>query len=277
MRRARRGAKYLFVYAAVVVVAVWALFPVYWIGSSSIRPQYEMVATPLRYLPQTVTLRSYRAALADSGFTRAIRNTVAVAGLTTLLALATGACAAYAFARFNFRFKRQLFLSIFLLRMVPAFTLAIPLFVTMRALGLIDTIAALVLTHTILVLPVCILIMRTFFENLPVAFEEAAMVDGATRFQAMARIVLPLSAPALTVAAVLSMITSWNDYLFGLLFTLARARTLMVAIADVEGVFFVDYPLIVARGMIGLIPPVVAALMFQRYLIRGLTGGAMVQ
>lgn len=277
MRRARRGAKYLFVYAAVAVVAVWALFPVYWIGSSSIRPQYEMVATPLRYLPQTVTLRSYGAALADGGFTRAIRNTVAVASLTTLLALATGACAAYTFARFNFRFKRPLFVSIFLLRMVPAFTLAIPLFVTMRALGLIDTIAALVLTHTILVLPVCILIMRTFFENLPVAFEEAAMVDGATRFQAMARIVLPLSAPALTVAAVLSMITSWNDYLFGLLFTLARARTLMVAIADVEGVFFVDYPLIVARGMIGLIPPVVAALMFQRYLIRGLTGGAMAQ
>ncbi|MGH2402878.1 MAG: carbohydrate ABC transporter permease [bacterium] len=277
MRRFRRGAKYLFVYAAVAVVAIWTLFPVYWIGSSSIRPQYEMVATPLRYLPQTVTLRNYKAALADAGFTRAIRNTVAVASLTTLLSLATGACAAYAFARFTFPLKRPLFLSIFLLRMIPAFTLAIPLFVTMRALGLIDTIAALVLTHTILVLPVCILIMRTFFENLPVAFEEAAMVDGATRFQAMARVVLPLSAPALAVAGVLSMITSWNDYLFGLLFTLARARTLMVAIADVEGVFFVDYPLIVARGMIGLIPPVVAALMFQRYLVRGLTGGAMVQ
>lgn len=277
MRRFRRGAKYLFVYAAVAVVAIWTLFPVYWIGSSSIRPQYEMVATPLRFLPQTVTLRNYKAALADAGFTRAIRNTVAVASLTTLLSLATGACAAYAFARFTFPLKRPLFLSIFLLRMIPAFTLAIPLFVTMRALGLIDTIAALVLTHTILVLPVCILIMRTFFENLPVAFEEAAMVDGATRFQAMARVVLPLSAPALTVAGVLSMITSWNDYLFGLLFTLARARTLMVAIADVEGVFFVDYPLIVARGMIGLIPPVVAALMFQRYLVRGLTGGAMVQ
>lgn len=277
MRRARRRVKIAFVYAAVAVVAVWALFPIYWIGSSSVRPQYEMVATPLRYLPQTLTLRSYATALGDRGFTRAIRNTIAVATLTTLLALATGASAAYAFARFDFPLKRPLFLSIFLLRMIPAFTLAIPLFVTMRALGLIDTIAALVLTHTILVLPVCILIMRTFFENLPVAFEEAAMVDGATRFQAMARVVLPLSAPALTVAAVLSMITSWNDYLFGLLFTLARARTLMVAIADVEGVFFVDYPLIVARGMIGLIPPVIAALMFQRYLIRGLTGGAMVQ
>lgn len=277
MKRARRGLKYVFVYAAVAVVAAWALFPVYWIGSSSVRPQYEMVATPLRYVPQTWTVSSYRTALTDSGFTRAIRNTVTVATLTTLLALGTGACAAYAFARFTFPLKRPLFLGIFLLRMIPAFTLAIPLFVTMRALGLIDTIAALVLTHTILVLPVCILIMRTFFESLPVAFEEAAMVDGATRFQAMARIVLPLSAPALTVAAVLSMITSWNDYLFGLLFTLARARTLMVAIADVEGVFFVDYPLIVARGMIGLIPPVIAALMFQRYLIRGLTGGAMVQ
>jgi multiple sugar transport system permease protein len=173
--------------------------------------------------------------------------------------------------------KRPLFLAIFLLRMIPAFTLAIPLFVTMRAYGLIDTITALVLTHTLLVLPVSILIMRTFFEGLPVAFEEAAMVDGATRFQAMVRIVLPLSASALVVAAVMSMITSWNDYLFGLLFTLSRARTLMVAIADVEGVFYVDYPLIVARGMIGLIPPVVAALVFQRYLTRGLTSGAMTQ
>lgn len=277
MKRLRRGVKLLFLYAAVAAVALWALFPVWWVGSSSVRPQYEIVETPLTYIPRTVTFRSYAMALEDPAFVRALRNTVTVATLTTLLALATGACAAYAFARFSFPFKRPLFLAIFLLRMIPAFTLAIPLFVTMRAYGLIDTIAALVLTHTILVLPVCILIMRVFFEGLPVTFEEAAMVDGATRFQAMARVVLPLSTPALVVAAVLSMITSWNDYLFGLLFTLTRARTLMVAIADVEGVFYVDYPLIVARGMIGLIPPVIAALVFQRYLVRGLTGGAMTQ
>lgn len=277
MRHTARRLKQLFVYAAVVVVVVWALFPVWWVGTSSIRPQYEIVQTPLHYLPQTVTTRSYGQAFEDPAFVRALKNTIAVAGLTTALAVATGACAAYAFARFTFWGKRPLFLAIFLLRMVPAFTLAIPLFVTLRAYGLIDTILALVLTHTILVLPVCILIMRTFFEGLPVAFEEAAMVDGATRFQSMTRVVLPLSAPALVVAAVLSMITSWNDYLFGLLFTLSRARTLMVAIADVEGAFYVDYPLIVARGMIGLVPPVVAALLFQRYLVRGLTGGAMTQ
>jgi multiple sugar transport system permease protein len=269
--------KYLAVYAGVAILAAWALFPIYWVGSSSIRPQYEIVATPLRYLPQRLTFQGYGTAFGDPAFTRALRNTVAVAGLTTLLALAAGATAAYAFARFEFALKRPLFLAIFLLRMVPAFTLAIPLFVTMRTLGLIDTITALVLTHTTLVLPLCILIMRTFFETLPVSFEEAAMVDGCTRLQAMVRVVLPLSTPALTVAAVLSMITSWNDYLFGLLFTLSRARTLMVAIADVEGAFYVDYPLIVARGMIGLIPPVVAALVFQRYLIRGLTGGALTQ
>ncbi|MGQ0569766.1 MAG: carbohydrate ABC transporter permease [Armatimonadota bacterium] len=277
MKQRRRWFKSLVIYAGVAVLAIWALFPIYWVGSSSIRPQYEIVATPLRYLPQTLTFQSYRAAFEDAAFMRALRNTITVASLTTLLALATGAMAAYAFARFEFPLKRPLFLGIFLLRMVPAFTLAIPLFVTMRALGLIDTLTALVLTHTTLVLPVCILIMRTFFEGLPVAFEEAAMVDGCTRAQAMVRVVLPLSTPALTVAAVLSMITSWNDYLFGLLFTLSRARTLMVAIADVEGAFYVDYPLIVARGMIGLIPPVVAALLFQRYLVRGLTGGAMTQ
>jgi multiple sugar transport system permease protein len=277
MRRRGRHLKLAAVYAGVTVLTIWALFPVYWIGSSSIRPQYEIVATPLRYLPQTVTFRSYVTAFEDPGFTRALRNTIAVAGLTTLLALATGATAAYAFARFEFAGKRPLFLGIFLLRMIPAFTLAIPLFVVLRTLGLIDTILALVLTHSTLVLPVCVLIMRTFFESLPVAFEEAAMVDGCTRFQAMVRVVLPLSTPALMVAAVMSMISSWNDYLFGLLFTLSRARTLMVAIADVEGAFYVDYPLIVARGMIGLIPPVIAALVFQRYLLRGLTGGAMTQ
>jgi len=277
MKQIRRAAKLTFVYAAVAVVLTWTLFPVLWIASSSIRPQYEMVATPLRYLPQTITFQSYKTAFADPAFMRALQNTVAVASLTTLLALATGALAAYAFARFDFKLKRPLFLSVFLIRMIPAFTLAIPLFVTMRTYGLIDTIAALVLTHTTLVLPVSILIMRTFFENLPTAYEEAAMIDGATRLQAVTRIVLPLSTPALVVAAVLSMISSWNDYLFGLLFTLSKARTIMVAIADVEGAFYVDYPLIVARGMIALIPPVVAALAFQRYLVRGLTGGALTQ
>jgi multiple sugar transport system permease protein len=277
MRRVRRAAKLLVIYAAVAVVLVWALFPVFWIASSSIRPQYEIVATPLRYLPQMVTFNSFKTAFTDPAFVRALRNTVAVASLTTLLALVTGSLAAYAFARFDFKFKHPLFLGVFLIRMIPAFTLAIPLFVTMRAYGLIDTIAALVLTHTTLVLPVSILIMRTFFENLPTAYEEAAMTDGATRLQAMTRIVLPLSTPALMVAGVLSMISSWNDYLFGLLFTLSRARTIMVAIADVEGAFYVDYPLIVARGMIALIPPVVAALAFQRYLVRGLTSGALTQ
>jgi multiple sugar transport system permease protein len=277
MRRIRRAAKLLVIYAAVAVVLVWALFPVFWIASSSIRPQYEIVATPLRYLPQMVTFNSFKTAFTDPAFVRALRNTVAVASLTTLLALVTGSLAAYAFARFDFKFKHPLFLGVFLVRMIPAFTLAIPLFVTMRAYGLIDTIAALVLTHTTLVLPVSILIMRTFFENLPTAYEEAAMTDGATRLQAMTRIVLPLSTPALMVAGVLSMISSWNDYLFGLLFTLSRARTIMVAIADVEGAFYVDYPLIVARGMIALIPPVVAALAFQRYLVRGLTSGALTQ
>lgn len=277
MRRVRRAVKLTVIYAAVAVVLVWALFPILWIASSSIRPQYEIVATPLRYLPQTITFQSYRSAFTDPAFMRSLRNTVAVASLTTLLALATGALAAYAFARFDFALKRPLFLGVFLIRMIPAFTLAIPLFVTMRTYGLIDTIAALVLTHTTLVLPVSILIMRTFFENLPTAYEEAAMMDGATRLQAMTRIVLPLSTPALTVAAVLSMISSWNDYLFALLFTLSKARTIMVAIADVEGAFYVDYPLIVARGMIALIPPVIAALAFQRYLVRGLTGGALTQ
>ncbi|HEV8338925.1 MAG TPA: carbohydrate ABC transporter permease [bacterium] len=277
MKRIRRTAKLMFIYAAVAVVLIWALFPVFWIASSSIRPQYEIVATPLRYLPQTVTFRSYKTAFADPAFLRALRNTVAVASLTTILGLAAGALAAYAFARFDFKLKRPLFLSIFLIRMIPAFTLAIPLFVAMRTFGLIDTIAALVLTHTTLVLPVSILIMRTFFENLPAAYEEAAMMDGATRLQVLTRIVLPLSTPALMVAGVVSMISSWNDYLFGLLFTLTKARTIMVAIADVEGAFYVDYPLIVARGMIALIPPVVAALAFQRYLVRGLTGGVMTQ
>ncbi|HET6781752.1 MAG TPA: carbohydrate ABC transporter permease [bacterium] len=277
MRRISRVAKLMFIYAAVAVVLVWALFPILWIASSSIRPQYEIVATPLRYLPQTITFQSYKTAFTDQAFLRALQNTVLVASLTTLLALATGSLAAYAFARFDFRLKRPMFLSVFLIRMIPAFTLAIPLFVTMRTYRLIDTITALVLTHTTLVLPVSILIMRTFFENLPTAYEEAAMIDGATRIQTMTRIVLPLSTPALMVAAVLSMISSWNDYLFGLLFTLSKARTIMVAIADVEGAFYVDYPLIVARGMIALIPPVVAALAFQRYLVRGLTGGAMTQ
>jgi multiple sugar transport system permease protein len=273
----RRAARLIGVYGAVLVVATWALFPVWWIGTSSVRPQYEIVETPLRYLPRTLTFASFTSAASDAAFMRALRNTVVVATATTLLALAAGAPAAYAFARYTFPLKRGLFLGIFLLRMVPAFTLAIPLFVIMRTVGLIDTLTALVLTHTTLVLPVCILIMRTFFESLPVTFEEAAMVDGATRLQTMVRVVLPLSTPGLMVAAVMSMISSWNDYLFGLLFTLSRARTLMVAIADVEGVFYVDYPLIVARGMIGLIPPVVAALAFQRYLLRGLTGGAMTQ
>lgn len=277
MKAAKRLPKLVFLYLTAAVVVVWALFPVYWIAASSIRPQYELTITPLHYFPQTITFQSYGTAFRDEGFLRALRNTLIVAGSTTVLSIAAGSLAAYVFARFNFRLKRPLFVSVFLLQMIPPFTLAIPLFVSLRSLGLIDTITGLVLTHTTFVLPLCIWTLRIFFENLPVAVEEAALVDGCTRAQALVRIVLPLSAPALMVTAVTAMILSWNDYLFGLLFTLSRARTLMVAIADVEGMFFVDYPLIVARGMIGLLPPVVAALVFQRYIVRGLTGGAVTQ
>ena len=229
-------------YGLVALVLIYALFPVVWAVLSSIRPEIDLTTVPLRYLPSRISAETYVRTFKDQGFVHALLVSFVVAISTTALSLAVATPAAYAFARMRFKFKGPLFVSILFIQMIPAFTIVIPLFLTIKALGLIDKLPALILTHTTFILPFTLWILVGFFQTFPVEIEEAAWIDGCSVLQTLRRIILPLTLPAFGVTGVLSFLNSWNDYTFGLVLTFSKAKPVMVKLAEGWDLIWFDYP-----------------------------------
>jgi len=262
-------------YLLVLLVLFYALFPVVWAFFSSIRPEIEMTARPLRYLPRAIRFGTYLRAFADRQFMHSLLVSFVVAASSSAASLAIATPAAYAFARMRFRMRGPLFLSLLFIQMIPAFAVVIPLFLTIKAFGLIDRMPALILTHTTFILPFMLWILVGFFEDFPVEIEEAAWIDGASISQTLRRIIVPLTLPAFGVTGVLSFLNSWNDYTFGLVLTFQRAKPVMVKLAEGYDLIWYDYPGIMTKGMIAIVPVIVVAFVFEKYIIQGLTAGSI--
>jgi len=206
----------------------------------------------------------------------ALRNSLGVALLTTLLALALGVPGAYALARLPVPGKRALMLGVVACTAFPQVTTVGPLFVALRALDLRDTWAALVLADTSFALPLVLWLLAGFVREIPVDVEEAASLDGAGRIGVLTRVVLPLMAPGVVSAALLVFLMSWNEFLFAFTFTATEAsRTVPVALALFPGIFEVPWGDIAAASMLASLPPIVIVVALQRWLVRGLTAGAL--
>ena len=262
-------------YLLVLLVLFYALFPVVWAFFSSIRPEIEMTARPLRYLPRAIRFGTYLRAFADRQFMHSLLVSLVVAVSSSAASLAIATPAAYAFARMRFRMRGPLFVSLLFIQMIPAFAVIIPLFLTIKAFGLIDRMPALILTHTTFILPFMLWILVGFFEDFPVEIEEAAWIDGASISQTLRRIIVPLTLPAFGVTGVLSFLNSWNDYTFGLVLTFQRAKPVMVKLAEGYDLIWYDYPGIMTKGMIAIVPVIVVAFVFEKYIIQGLTAGSI--
>jgi len=249
------------------------LFPVLWLVQMSLKVEAEAFQMPprLRFVP---TLENYRA-LFEGKFARSFSNSVVVSVATTLVSLLLGVPAAYALSRGGFRAERGIALWILTTRMAPPIAFAIPFFLAYRYTGLIDTLAGLVLIYLTFNLSLVIWMMRVFFDGLPRALEEAALIDGATPAQAWLRVTLPLAGPGLATTAIFCFVFAWNDFFYALVLTRSRAMMAPVAIVNFMNYAGWEWGKIGAGGTMIMLPVVLFALVVRRYVIRGLTTGAL--
>jgi trehalose/maltose transport system permease protein len=261
----------------VVFIIIYTIFPFAWALLSSIKPSAELFATPVDYWPAKINWDFYEFVTDNGDFMRALRNSVIVSFATVAIALTLGSFTAYAMGRMKFRGRTVILYLILSMTMFPQIAILGSLFEMIRSFNLFDRLPALIISYLTFTLPFTVWVLANFFKAMPGELEEAALVDGATPFQAFYRILLPLAAPGLVTTGLLAFISAWNEFLFALTFTQTKARTVQPAIASFTGNTQYELPWgnIVAASVIVTIPLVVLVLIFQRKILAGLTAGAV--
>lgn len=250
-------------------------FPLLWMALSSVTPEAALF-DGARLLPVSVTLEHYARLFDERQFWTPVLNSLIVAGATTVLAIVVGTPCAYALARLPFRGRGVLLAAILSVSMFPQIAIVSPLFLVLRAVGLIDTYAGLVLPYLTFAMPLAVWLMTGFFRGLPADVEEAARLDGASRLRAAWEVTVPLAAPAIATTAILTFLYAWNEFLFALSFTLGPDRhTVPVAIALFRGQYQVPWGQVLAAAVVASVPVTMVVLLFQRRIMRGLTAGAV--
>jgi multiple sugar transport system permease protein len=259
-----------------ILVVVYALFPVLWILSLSLKPTSTVKDGKL--IPSTITFDNYKGIFSGDIFTSALVNSIGIGLITTVIAVVIGGMAAYAVARLAFPGKRLLVGVALLIAMFPQISLVTPIFNMWRSIGLFDTWPGLIIPYITFALPLAIYTLSAFFREIPWDLEKAAKMDGATPAQAFRKVIAPLAAPGIVTAAILVFIFAWNDLLLALSLTATqRAITAPVAIANFTGSSQFEEPTgsIAAGAMVITIPIVIFVLIFQRRIVAGLTSGAV--
>jgi trehalose/maltose transport system permease protein len=265
-------------YVVLGIGLLYILFPFYWMIVNSLKPAAELFSTPLSYWPRQISFDNYRAVLAESSFVRAIFNSVIVAGGATLLSLGLSSMAAYALARYRFPGKQATLYAILGMSTFPQIAVLGGLFMLARALGIYNTYWALILSYMIFTLPFCVWVLTSFIKEIPETLDEASTIDGATPWQCLWRVIIPLAGPGLVATGLLSFINAWNEFLFALTLTADNsARTVPVAVALFSGQSEHELPWgkITAASTVVTVPVVMLALIFQKRIVEGLTSGAV--
>ncbi|WP_116373788.1 carbohydrate ABC transporter permease [Mycobacterium sp. MFM001] len=258
------------------LVVLYALFPVLWILSLSLKPTSTVKDGKL--IPSSVTFDNYRAIFRGNFFSSALVNSIGIGAITTVIAVVIGAMAAYAVARLDFPGKGLLIGAALLIAMFPQISLVTPIFDIERSIGLFDTWPGLIIPYITFALPLALYTLSAFFREIPWDLEKAAKMDGATPGQAFRKVIAPLAAPGIVTAAILVFIFAWNDLLLALSLTATKAAiTAPVAIANFTGSSQFEEPTgsIAAGAMVITVPIIVFVLIFQRRIVAGLTSGAV--
>jgi multiple sugar transport system permease protein len=274
LRRALESALLYLITAFVLVVIA---FPAYWLVTTAFKYEVDTIVSPPIILPLRGTLENFRLVLNAPDIGRFFTNSVVVALASTGLAILLGSLAAYALAKtyLSFALRQVTMVWILITRIYPPVTTAIPYFVIIRSLGISDTHVALILTHVTYALPFVIWLMLGFFQDLPEEIEKAAIVDGCSLWQRFSQIVLPLGLPGIAVTAIFTFIYSWNEFLYASMLTSVNAKTLPVVISGYMSDKFLRWGEMSALASLMILPVMIFAAVTQRYLVRGLTFGAV--
>lgn len=262
------------IFASILLVFV-CLFPFWWMGLSSVKTLRELYTIPPIWWPAMPTWDNYRTVLFESNIPRYFLNSVVISVGSTVLALALAIFASYGFARFDFKGKAALQSFVLIGQLLPTAAIIVPLFVTLRVLGLVNTYWGLILVYMIITLPLSVWMLTSYFRAIPVELEEAATIDGASRLGCLFRITLPLSKPGIVSVLVYAFVTTWNEFIFALCFaTDSSVKTLPIGLAEFSTEFNTDWGAVMAASVVMTAPIAILFLSMQRLFVGGLTAGA---
>lgn len=257
--------------ACIALVLLFFLTPFLWMILNSFKTPIEVITLPPKLVFEP-TLANYENVFATQNFARYLVNSGIVGAGSVGLGLLLGVPAAYAIAKWD---QRRIATGILLARIVPGITFLVPLFIVFRQLRLVDTYASLILTHALVGLPFIVTVMVPFFKGIPAELEEAARVDGASLLQSLMRVILPISGPGIVTASILAFVFSWNNFMFSVVLATNRTKTLPVAVYNFISYAQIDWGGLMAAAVVITLPVLVLALLTQRYIVRGLTAGAV--
>jgi multiple sugar transport system permease protein len=267
----RRPALRALFYLVLLGAAIALLFPFFWMLASSFKTQVDIIAWPPKFLFHPV-LSNYHRVFAEQNFFKYFVNSTIVGVSAVSISLALGLPAAYSVARFA---QKRLSVFILVARLMPGISFLMPWYIIFSRLHLMDSYTALILSHILIALPVIVWIMSSYFESVPPEMEESAMVDGATRQRAFLSIILPLSGPGIVTATTLSFIFSWNNFMFSQVLSMEKTKTLPIAIYNFVSYAEVDWGAVMAVAVAIMAPAIILTMIFQKYVVKGLTMGAV--
>lgn len=263
-------------YGPLLLFLAFVVFPFYWTVNTSLKTSETILHLPVAYLPDPLTLDNYQRTWNRMGFQAFFVNSLVVAGSTMLATIVVTLLAGYGVARFKFRGRALLLVLFLATQMFPGALLLIPLFRIFKALGLINELWSLVLAYTTVSIPFCTLLMRGFVATVPSEIEDAAMIDGCGRLGVIRRVVLPIVAPGVITAGIFAFINSWNELVLATMFINDRAKmTIPVGLNFFLGEYTIDWGAITAGGVMALIPAILLFAYVQRFLVSGLSEGAV--
>jgi multiple sugar transport system permease protein len=270
-------------YAFAILVTIGILAPFLWLFISSVAPAKQLIEVPLRFIPQHISFARYGQILHDSDpssaayvFRHAMENSIEIALAVTAICVVVGMFASYALSRLRFPFRNSIMFFFLFTYMVPSISIVMPMYLIFSKLHLLDMKFTLIIVYCSFVLPYTIWIMQGYLEGFPFELEESALVDGCNRFSSMMRIIIPIAIPGIVATAVFAMLLAWDEFLYALILTSSvDAKTISVAIAEFVGKNTADYGMIAAGGILAALPPTIFAFLFQRFIVGGMTAGAV--
>jgi multiple sugar transport system permease protein len=284
MKNYRKVFRKILLFLITIPVLLFIFSPILWLLFASFSTQVELFTIPPHWIPQHPTLQNYldiffpnlAASTVPRTFAISLLNSIKIASTVTIICIVIGSLAAYALVRIPFKFNRSIQVGILATRMIPEVSLILPLFIIASSLQLINKPIVLVITYMSFALPYAIWMMAAFFQTVPVELEEAARLDGCTRLGILFRVVMPISVPGLVSTAMFVFLLAWDEFFYALIFTSTLAsKTAPVAIAEFVGRYSVNITGMMAAGILAALPPMILAFIFQRYIVSGMTAGAV--
>jgi len=263
-------------FIALMIYIIFALIPLYWIIITSLKNQNEIYSLPIKYLPGTISFKGYMDLFAFTNFAIYFRNSLIVSLATSFAVLCISALGGYAISRCAFRFKKYILLSLLFTQTIPLFLIIISLFNTFSQIGMMDNLITLVIIYINYIIPFGVIMAKAFFDRIPVALEEAALIDGCSRQQSLFKIVIPLTAPGLAALFIYSFINTWNELFLAVLFINSDVKiTIPVALHSFVSKMGIDWAMMSAGIVLTLLPTTILFIFAQRYIVAGLTKGAI--